>query len=230
MLFCLATFVRSVIFGPNVLTLTGAQFSSVIDRRGNMTVAMVMFHGDHCPACRQAYPEYTKAADEAAGMIIFGEVDTDLEPSLARRFDIYGIPAFYIFHPGGQVQFLQAPQTREFLNAASRYIPRMGKEADESWYPNGASRAAILFTDKRLCPPLWAAISCAWHNSSVRIGQTTNATLRSKFNISSVPMILMIDRDHQMIYDGSKTFTDIHNAFTKYFSDEPKPASLRMEI
>jgi hypothetical protein len=48
--------------------------------------------------------------------------------------------------------------------------------------------------------------------------------MRSKFNIASVPSILLIDADQQTTYDGKITFPDVLKGIKSWFSDtEPRP-------
>jgi thiol-disulfide isomerase/thioredoxin len=214
----------SINFGPNVATLTGAKFSKEVDWRPNNTVWFVMFHGTHCPACQQIYPEFIKAANEAAGMVKFGQVNVNDEYSLAGRFSVRQIPAFYLFYPGGQSQYQEYPQSRKMLNAACARIPRLAEAINETWLANSESKSAILFTDKPACPPIWAAISCEFINSTLRIGISNDKAMRSKFKVTSVPSILLIDGDQQMTYEGKMAFPDVLKGIKSYFSDtEPKP-------
>jgi hypothetical protein len=94
---------------------------------------------------------------------------------------------------------------------------------DESWLPNGSTKSAILFTDKPSCPPIWAAISCELANETARIGFTKDKQLRTKFGITAVPSILMIDGEDKMVYEGKTAFPDVLKAVRTYLGGGPKP-------
>jgi hypothetical protein len=179
-----------------------------------------MFHSFQCPACQQIYPHFMQAANESAGFIRFGQIDTMAETVLNNRYHIVHIPVFYIFYPGAYTRFEDYPHAHSIIKAASARIPKLAKPVDETWIPNGSSKSAILFTDNPGCPPIWAGISCKFAESDVSIGITTRKDLRPLFNISSVPSILLINRDHYSYYRGNSTFTDVLNSLTEYFSDQ----------
>ena len=222
MIFALLLFLSfSSDFGSNVLKLTSKNFASEIDNRGNSTVYFVMFHGQHCPACRMAYPEFKTAAQEAAGLIKFGEVDTNSEGQLARRFQIMSIPTFIIFHPKGQTVYMKERSARSILNAASHYIPHLAKPVDEDWIQK--DKAVILFSDKPTSPPLWAGISCAFEGSDIEIGFSNNETLSRKFDVVAFPTILMIEKDVKMAYGGKNKFSMIKQAINDFFEGKLRP-------
>jgi thiol-disulfide isomerase/thioredoxin len=213
----------SVNFGSNVVSLTTATFSREVDKRGSHSVWFVMFHGTHCPACQQAYPEFIKAANEAAGMVSFGQVDTGVEYGLGNRFSIQSIPTFYIFYPGGSVKYQSSRESRSMLNAACQRIPRLAEEVDESWLNASTLRAAVLFTDKEKAPPIWAALSCNYSGSGIRIGMTRNDSLRLKFHVRTVPSIVLFDGDKSYTYKGKISFPAVRSTIQKFFAGEITP-------
>jgi hypothetical protein len=109
------------------------------------------------------------------------------------------------------------------LNAATAKIPRLALPANESWLPDGVSKSAILFTDRSVCPPIWSAISCAFLNSSIRIGFTKDKDIRSKFDITAIPSILFLDGEHRRVYEGKTRYNEVLKSMQSYFSDAPKP-------
>jgi thiol-disulfide isomerase/thioredoxin len=213
----------SVSFGANVKELTTSNFGKEVDKRDNMTVWAVMFHGTHCPACQMAYPEFIEAANEAVGMVKFGQVDTGTHYQLGSRFQIRSIPQFIMFHPGGQVPYSRGRDSRQLLNEACRYIPQLAEPVDQSWLPAEGSKFAILFTDKRSCPPIWSAISCHLRNSTIRVGICRNVTLQHLFNVTRTPTILMIDGTVTMPFAGKITFPTIQKTIKDFFAGVLKP-------
>ncbi|KAH0791393.1 Thioredoxin family protein [Histomonas meleagridis] len=226
-------------FGKNVIQLTANNFPKEVEKRDNKTVYFVMFHGTHCPACQMSYPEFDAAATEAAGMIKFGEVNTNQQYSLGSQFRITAIPTFIIFHPKGQMTYMRDRSARSMLNTASRLIPNLAETVDEEWIPQNDTREVILFTDKPKAPPLWAGISCAFsdNNQSIRIGFSNNRTIHQKFNITSTPAILMINGDKQILYEGrnkydliKKTVKDFFNGIMPSPKPTPKPTPVPVLI
>ena len=210
-------------FNKNVLQITANNFPKEIEKRSNTTVYIVMFHGDHCPACQMAYPEFAEAADDAAGMIKFGHIDTSREYSLASRYNIRGIPTFIIFHPQGETTYMRERTSRAFLNVASRFIPDSAKPVDETWA--NASSSVILFSDKPAAPPLWRAISCHYVEGPVSVGFSNDAALAKDFGITAFPTILMINGEKKMVYSGKNKFNLITEAIDGFMSGtlEPTP-------
>lgn len=245
MLLVFTSFCLSVNFGPYVTDLTANNFASEVEKRSNTTVYLVMFHGQHCPACQMAYPEFIEAANEASGMIKFGHVDTSSEYALGSRYHIYTIPHFIIFYNGGEKVYNRERSARSFLNAASRYIPNLSETVNESWtellnnqnsttestnnkeskenlqeQANSTDlRAAILFSDKPQTPPIWAGVSCAFANNAkgIRVGFCNDRNVSLKFGINAFPTILLINGQHRYVYNGKNRFQLIRKSIIDFF-------------
>lgn len=207
-------------FNQYVTHLTSNNFQKEIEKRTNRTVYIVMFHGNNCPACREAYPHFDEAAENSQGMIKFGEIDTNVETALGDQFSILSIPTFIIFHPDGQAQFNRQRIARSFINAASRYIPHLATTIDETWLPSNSSRSVILFTDRQSSPPLWAAISCNYVNKSqhIDIGFNSNVTLQRMFKVTAVPTIMALNGNNYEIYNGKNKYSQIVDFINEFFS------------
>ncbi|KAH0785204.1 Thioredoxin family protein [Histomonas meleagridis] len=224
-LFCICS---SYKFGKNVIQLTSNNFHSEVEKRDNKTVYFVMFHGTYCPACQASYPQFDAAANDAAGMIKFGEVNTNQQYSIANQFHITSIPTFIIFHPKGQMNYMRDRSARSMLNTATRLIPNLAEKVDDEWLPQEDTREVILFSDKAKAPPLWSGISCAFsgNKQKIRIGFSNNRTIHEKFNITLTPTILMIDGDNQVVYEGRNKFDQIKKTIRDFFNGimpTPKP-------
>lgn len=245
MILILTSFCLSVNFGQYVTELTANNFASEVEKRSNTTVYLVMFHGQHCPACQMAYPEFIEAANEASGMIKFGHVDTSSEYALGSRFRIYTIPHFIIFYKDGEKVYNRERSARSFLNVASRYIPNLSETVNESWVEllenqkaanetakttessedtheeNNSTdlKAAILFSDKPSTPPIWAGISCAFNNNNkgIRIGFCNDPNVSTKFGINAFPTILMINGQNRYVYNGKNRFQLIRKSVIDFF-------------
>ncbi|XCP83876.1 thioredoxin family protein [Roseburia hominis] len=76
---------------------------------------MVDFYGDHCGACEGTAPYYREVADDMA-FIRFLKVNTSIHRSLARRFKIFGIPAFRYYHNGKLVHESVGGMDKELIH------------------------------------------------------------------------------------------------------------------
>jgi hypothetical protein len=215
-LVCLAV---SLQFGVNVFHLMQALFDQEIENCSNTTVWFVMLHRPHCPACVAASADLNVASTEAAGMVRFGEIDVSVNPAVVRRYPIFSVPKFLIFHPRGHTQFLLRRSAANFLNDATWHIPQLETEIDESL----TGKAAVLLTAMVPVPPLWAAISCAFADQPVRIGFSANDTLIKKFAVTSLPAIVFVDNDEARRYEGPINFWSIRNAIKTFIGEEDGP-------
>ncbi|OHS96706.1 Thioredoxin family protein [Tritrichomonas foetus] len=219
MLFLLISLGFSGTFGPFIKDITSSNFQHEIEERNNRTVYFVMFHGQNCPACQMAYPEFRDAANEANGMIKFGHVDTNYEQELAFQFRIYAIPAFFVFYPGGVARYERERYSRTMLNVVSRYIPNYAETVDESWLEEKTEdkRQAILFSNKNEVPPIWAGISSTFFDRTpkIRIGFCNNDTITKKFGVSKVPTIVFINGENMTVYNDKIRFGSLKSALVR---------------
>ena len=64
---------------------------------------LVDFWADWCMPCKALGPTIDELADEYAGRVKVGKVDTDANQSLAARFGISAIPTVILFQ-GGEIK------------------------------------------------------------------------------------------------------------------------------
>ncbi|HLZ94498.1 MAG TPA: thioredoxin [Candidatus Dormibacteraeota bacterium] len=64
---------------------------------------LVDFYADWCPPCRMLTPVVEKLADEFAGQVSIGKLDTDANQDIAIRYGIMGIPTLGLFRGGKPV-------------------------------------------------------------------------------------------------------------------------------
>jgi thioredoxin 1 len=84
----------------NVKTFTDANFKSeVLD---SATPVLVDFWAEWCMPCKMLTPTIDALADEFAGKVKVGKVDTDSNRNTAVQFGISAIPTVIMFK-GGQV-------------------------------------------------------------------------------------------------------------------------------
>jgi thioredoxin 1 len=79
-------------------TLTGANF----DEKVAGQVAVVKFQADWCGPCRQYTPLFDATAAAFEDRALFGVVDIDANPELARRFEVMSVPTTVLLDAQGQ--------------------------------------------------------------------------------------------------------------------------------
>jgi thioredoxin 1 len=71
------------------------------------------FYADWCPPCRILEPVFAKLSDDYAGKVKFGKLNIDTYPSLAKRYDVDGIPCIIFFKDGKEVSRVVGLQDAE---------------------------------------------------------------------------------------------------------------------
>lgn len=66
--------------------------------------ALLDFGAEWCPHCKRIEPTVEKIAEEYAGKLVVGSIDTDNDPSLAAQFGIEYLPTFVILDAEGNVK------------------------------------------------------------------------------------------------------------------------------
>lgn len=110
---------------PNVITVTAANFQSVVIEGSFERPVLVDFWADWCAPCRMLMPMLAQLAADYGGRFLLAKVNTEEEQALAAQFGIRSLPTVQLFKSGKAVdQFMGAlpeSQIREFLD---RHIPR----------------------------------------------------------------------------------------------------------
>lgn len=215
MFFILASLISAFETQPGKIEiLTVENWDKLIDNREPDSVWFILFGAENCPACKQVFPIYTKAAVEADGMISFGQVRCEYEPGLQMRFNVRQLPTLIILHRGGRVDYTGKINERAMVNAASKYIPDRAKKVKPEWETDGQG-TAILFTEKPVTPPIWASISCVFQGK-MRIGVTTDVAIRKQFGIEKTPTIIVYNKTHKVRYAGKNSFVALRQTITDF--------------
>jgi putative thioredoxin len=110
---------------PYIVTLTAANFESVVIEGSFDRPVLVDFWADWCAPCRMLMPILAKLAEDYRGRFILAKLNTEEERALAGQFGIRSLPTVQLFKDGQPVdQFMGAlpeAQVREFLE---RHLPR----------------------------------------------------------------------------------------------------------
>ncbi len=102
--------------GANTLEFTDANFDQEVLK--SSTPVLVDFWAEWCMPCRALGPVIDKLADEFAGKVKVGKLDTEGNQSTAAKFGIQSIPTVLIFKNGEPVhKFIGLRPERDFVAA-----------------------------------------------------------------------------------------------------------------
>lgn len=73
---------------------------------------LVDFHAVWCGPCKASAPALEDAAREFEGEIAFVKVDVDEEPTLARTYEVQGVPTFIVMKNGQPIERFQGLVSR----------------------------------------------------------------------------------------------------------------------
>ncbi|MFB0563107.1 MAG: thioredoxin [Candidatus Lokiarchaeia archaeon] len=81
-----------------VIHLNSKKFAETI--KTSKVPVIIDYSAQWCAPCRMMTPIFERLANDFAGKIIFGKVDIDEEPGIARSFGITAVPTLIIFKDG----------------------------------------------------------------------------------------------------------------------------------
>ena len=106
----------------NVKEFTDSNFETEVLKSSEPV--LVDFWAEWCMPCRALSPTITKIANDYAGKVKVGKVDTDSNRDISIKFGINAIPTVILFKDGQVAQkFVGLKQEREFKEA----IDALGK-------------------------------------------------------------------------------------------------------
>jgi thioredoxin 1 len=100
----------------NVVELTDQNFDQEIVQ--SQATALVDFWAEWCMPCKMLGPVVEELADEYAGRLKVGKVDTDSNRQIAIKFGISAIPTLILFKGGQMVKKFVGLQQKRDLKAA----------------------------------------------------------------------------------------------------------------
>ena len=105
--------------GDNTLNFTDSAFDQ--DVINSDVPVLVDFWAPWCGPCRAMAPTVDAVADEYAGKVKVGKLNTDDNPGTASRFQIRGIPTLLLFKGGKVVEqrvgAMAKPEVTKMLDA-----------------------------------------------------------------------------------------------------------------
>ena len=87
--------------GANTRTFTDADFDREV--LGSDIPVLVDFWAEWCAPCKALTPTIDELADEYAGKIKVGKVDTDANRNVSTRYQVSAIPTVLVFQ-GGEIR------------------------------------------------------------------------------------------------------------------------------
>lgn len=96
---------------PVVHLASSAQLEELTSK-GNVVVD---FYGPNCGPCKSVSPVIDQLAKQYAGKVLFVKVNVDQFPDLSRKFNIRGVPTFYFFKNGQQVESFNGTRDKGFF-------------------------------------------------------------------------------------------------------------------
>ena len=105
----------------NVQTFTDANFEAEVVK--SAVPVLVDFWAEWCMPCRMLAPAIDSVADQFAGKLKVGKVDTDNNRAVSVKYGIQAIPSVFIFK-GGQVvkKFVGLTKKEDLAAAVSEVV------------------------------------------------------------------------------------------------------------
>ncbi|HMP73468.1 MAG TPA: thioredoxin [Kiritimatiellia bacterium] len=74
---------------------------------------LLNFTASWCPPCQAMAPTLDDIAQNRSGLISVMKIDVDVNPHLAQRFKISGVPTYYIYRDGEALAALSGARTKD---------------------------------------------------------------------------------------------------------------------
>ena len=100
----------------NMLELTDADFEQNVINAS--TPALVDFWAEWCMPCKMMAPTIDELAEEYAGKVVVGKVNTDENRNVSMQFGISAIPTVILFKDGEMIKKFVGLQQKTDLKAA----------------------------------------------------------------------------------------------------------------
>ena len=102
------------------ITLSDDGFDMAVERYDLMVVDL---WAPWCGPCMAMAPVIEELAEEYAGRVVFGKLNTDDNPATTERFGVMGIPTLLILQGGNEVErIVGAVPKQEIRSVLDRYL------------------------------------------------------------------------------------------------------------
>ncbi len=102
------------------ITLADDGFDMAVERYDLMVVD---FWAPWCGPCMAMAPVIEELAEEYAGKVVFGKLNTDDNPAATERFGVMGIPTLLVLQGGNEVErIVGAVPKQEIRSVLDRYL------------------------------------------------------------------------------------------------------------
>lgn len=201
-----------------IIEMDGHRFRLSVLHREQSDTWVTLLSSQDLKGHTEANSEFDKAFSIGKGFLKFAYLDTSKNSNIPKRLKLKNLPQYCVFYTASQTCVPANISARELINLASYYLPDFSEKASSQWLKKDESNpVAILFTDRKETPPLWAAISNVFHKSLIRIGISNDHELSKSLGIErDFPFIVLHNFSHNIIYEGKNEFLTLKLNIKKF--------------
>lgn len=165
-------------------------------------------------------PEYKKAAEKLAGMVIVGAVDCDADENkgLCATYGIQGFPTIKVFSAGvkGMPTDYQGPRTAaaivsEGISKVRSYLKKCDANVFDDFVASNNKSVMVLISEKTQVPVMFKALSAEFNNQvDLCFFKSSNQEFMKKVDVKAFPSLVLFSKDKDpIVYDGPQKFKAI---------------------
>jgi protein disulfide-isomerase A6 len=172
-------------------------------------------------------PEYKKAAEKLAGMVIVGAVDCDADQNkgLCATYGIQGFPTIKVFSAGvkGMPSDYQGPRTaaaivKEGISKVRSYLRKCDALGFDDLVATNNKSVMVLISEKAQVPVMFKALSAEFHNQvDFCFFKSSDEEFVKKVEIKAFPSLLLFSKEKDpVVYNGPQKFKAIKEFLEPY--------------
>lgn len=165
-------------------------------------------------------PEYKKAAEKLAGMVIVGAVDCDVEENkgLCGSFGIQGFPTIKVFSAGvkGMPMDYQGPRTaaaivKEGISKVKSFLKKCDANGFDEFVSSNNKPVMVLISEKKEVPVMFKALSAEFKDQvDFCFFKNSEEEFMKKVQVKSFPSLMLFSKDKDpVLYKGAQKFKSI---------------------
>lgn len=173
-----------------------------------------------CGHCQKLAPEYKKAAEKLAGMVIVGAVDCDVDENkgLCSTYGIQGFPTIKVFSAGvkGMPTDYQGPRTaaaivNEGISKVRSYLKKCDANGFDELVASNNKSVMVLISEKKEVPVMFKALSAEFNNQvDFCFFKSSDTEFMKKVEVKSFPSLVLFSKDKEpLFYEGALKFKSI---------------------